>query len=190
MADLLSRGICRLKCPALLENILLFGLLDPRGVIELNLGSPALSFYLLPKTRNVLSTCEYFFLLLLTIAAASCASWAGLDHQNWVQTDLYFGLKGPDGEVIGDSSFQQFVQQTVSPAFPAGYTLLEGKGQWRMEDGTLVEEPSRVLRILHPKSKESSETLDHIADEYCEQFEQEAVMRISRKVKVNFPDGD
>ena len=129
-------------------------------------------------------------LISLVLVLSACAPWAGLEHQNWVQTDLYFGLKGPEGEVIADSSFQRFVRTTVSPAFPDGYTLLEGKGQWRMEDGTLVEEHSRVLRILHSKSKERSEILDHIADQYCEEFEQEAVMRISRKVKVNFLDGD
>lgn len=130
-----------------------------------------------------------FLYALLLLSLTACSSWAGLDHQNWVQTDLYFGLKGPNGEIIADSSFQRFVRTHVSSAFPAGYTLIEGRGQWQMEDGTLVEESSRVLRILHPKSRASSGALDRIADTYCLEFKQEAVMRISRKVKVAFPDG-
>lgn len=106
-----------------------------------------------------------------------------------IQTELYFGLYGPQGERIADTAFAAFVRAEISPAFPQGYTLLQAQGQWRMADGTLMAEPSRVLRVLHPRGHSSSAQLDSIADRYCRRFDQEAVLRISRRVRASFPDG-
>jgi hypothetical protein len=106
-----------------------------------------------------------------------------------VQTELYFGLSGPKGMVIADTAFGRFVREEVSPVFPQGLTILSAQGQWRLADGQVVQEPSRVVRVLHPRSAQVSAQLDTIADRYCRQFVQEAVMRISRPVRASFPDG-
>lgn len=124
-------------------------------------------------------------LLLLS----SCHSWSGAGSNRMVQTELYFGLMGPQGETIADSSFTRFVQQEVTPAFPQGYTIMPAQGQWQMDDGQIVQEPSRVILILHPREPALSARLDTIANRYCRAFAQEAVMRISRPVRASFPDG-
>jgi len=118
-----------------------------------------------------------------------CFKWAGEDRMAMAQTELYFGMKGPKGAVIPDSSFRRFIEAEVSPRFPMGYTLRQAEGQWQMKDGSVVSEPSRLLTLVHPRRGEYSLQIDSIADSYCDQFEQEAVMRISRKVQAAFPDG-
>ena len=118
-----------------------------------------------------------------------CLSWAGADRVPMVQTELYFGMKGPQGQLIADSSFRMFVEEEVSSRFPQGYTLRQAEGQWQMADGMLVSEPSRLLTLVHPRNRFHSLQIDTIANRYCHQFQQEAVMRISRKVHAAFPDG-
>jgi hypothetical protein len=119
----------------------------------------------------------------------ACHSWAGAGSHRMVQTELYFGLMGPQGELIADSSFTRFVQQEVTPVFPQGYTIMPAQGQWQMDDSQIVQEPSRVILILHAREPALSARLDSIADRYCRAFGQEAVMRISRPVRASFPDG-
>lgn len=47
----------------------------------------------------------------------------------WNRTELYFGTGRPDGSVVSDAEFQQFVDIQVTPRFPDGLTLLAGYGQ-------------------------------------------------------------
>jgi len=127
--------------------------------------------------------------LCLGLIFGGCHTWAGASSQRMVQTELYFGLMGPEGGIIADSSFDRFVRQEVTPQFPQGYTVMPAQGQWQMDDGEIVREPSRVILILHPREPQLSAKLDSIADRYCRSFDQEAVMRISRPVRASFPDG-
>src|SRR5688572_26537686 len=47
------------------------------------------------------------------------------------RTELFFGLARPDGSRVSVDEFQQFLDQEVTPRFPAGLTLLGGDGQFR-----------------------------------------------------------
>ena len=98
------------------------------------------------------------------------------DHTLAIRDAVYFGLTTPDGAPIPEGDWTAFLSATVTPAFPDGFTVLEGKGQWRGADGGVVREPSRVLLLLHQPSPEADERVRGIIRRYREAFRQEAVL--------------
>src|SRR5262245_19633562 len=97
----------------------------------------------------------YYFLqklalaLLLTFSLAGCQS-VPTGGNRWVRTEVYFGLSVPDGSQISASDFQKFIDEVVTPLFPAGLSVVEATGQWRNATGHIDHESSKVLVLLHP----------------------------------------
>ena len=90
---------------------------------------------------------------------------------------LYFGRHRPDGGVVDDAQWRAFVDDTLTPRFPDGLTMLSGTGQWRGGDGRIEREPSEVVSILHAGDAAARRAIDDIAAEYKRRFAQEAVLR-------------
>jgi hypothetical protein len=119
------------------------------------------------------------FSLLALLWLSSCG--------NYLQrTELYFGMARPDGSVVSQQDWQAFVDEQLTPRFPEGLSVFEVQGQWRMNDGEIVREPSRVVLLLHEKDKEVKAQLDSLIDVYTQRFDQEAVMRLTSKTRVAF----
>lgn len=92
---------------------------------------------------------------------------------------MFFGRNIPGGGTVSDSAFAAFVDQVVTPRFPAGLTLLRADGQWRGESGRVEREQSVVIEIVHPAGPAADADLREIADEYKRRFRQEAVLRVT-----------
>jgi len=60
----------------------------------------------------------------------------------WRRTELYFGSQKPDGSVVTEAEFEQFVDDVITPRFPDRLTLLTGYGQFRNASNVIVEEQS------------------------------------------------
>ena len=103
---------------------------------------------------------------------------------------MYFGRDKNDGTQVSDDEWSSFLDEVVTPKFPDGLTVLEGRGQYRLENGTIVKENSKVLILLYtPKTRlVNSRKIDQIRNEYKKRFKQESVMRIDLRqtVKVSF----
>jgi hypothetical protein len=98
--------------------------------------------------------------------------------QLWAHTELYFGLSiQPEGTVISEEQYQQFLDTEVTPRFPDGFTVLSGRGQFRNASGTIVREPSKVLVLFYPFTRAQSAAIDAIRTAYVNQFRQESVLR-------------
>src|SRR5687768_10726777 len=68
----------------------------------------------------------------------------GLVGDELVRTELFFGLSRPGGRIT-ERQFDRFVDDEVTPRFPDGLTLVSGDGQFRLADGEIVEERSKLL---------------------------------------------
>ncbi len=53
------------------------------------------------------------------------------------RTELFFGSAKPDGSIVTEEDFQQFLNQEITPRFPDGLTVLAGFGQFRDSSGAL-----------------------------------------------------
>lgn len=105
-----------------------------------------------------------------------------------VRDELHFGMRKPDGALVGEAEWQAFVDSVVTPRFPDGLTVLAGYGQWRARDGTLVREPSRVLILVHQGGPVVERRIREIAAIYSRRFQQEAVMRVRSPASAELLD--
>jgi hypothetical protein len=94
-----------------------------------------------------------------------------------VREEIYFGRGRPRGGEVSDSAWAAFLAQEVTPRFPDGITVLEARGQWRGQDGSLVRERTWVLLLYHDASAASAQAVSAVTSAYIRRFEQEAVLR-------------
>ncbi len=104
----------------------------------------------------------------------------------FTRTELFFGTARPDGSEVTEEEFDAFIDEEITPRFPAGLTLLTGYGQFQSDGGEIIEEDSFLLILLYPFETDgtSSELIEEIRDEYETQFEQESVLRADDGVPV------
>jgi len=109
----------------------------------------------------------------------------------WIETELFFGLTD-NGRRIPDDQWHDFVDQSITPRFPDGFTILDGNGQYRGSDGTIHKEPSEILIILHRNEDSEGDelALTAIAKEYVTRFHQESVLRSDWAVQARFVSTD
>ncbi len=105
--------------------------------------------------------------------AASCET----GDQPLVRDVVYFGRNRPDGGVVTDGEWQRFLDEVVTPRFPAGLTVLSASGQWRGEKGAVEREQAQVLTLLHSGDDASRRAVAEVAGDYKRRFAQEAVLR-------------
>lgn len=113
--------------------------------------------------------------------AVPCAA----TEQAAVQETLYFGTAKPVG-VVSPQEWAAFLAETVTPRFPAGFTVWSASGQWQGADGKVVQEPSYVLRLLYPPGADSAQKVQAIVERYRQQFQQEAVLRVRAPACMSF----
>jgi hypothetical protein len=121
--------------------------------------------------------------LLLATALTGCQSPSG---QTWVRSEIYFGQSKPSGGQITPAEWQAFLDEVVTPQFPAGLSVLEADGQWRNVTGHIDHEHSKVLVLVHAPSRAIEKKIDDIRAAYCKRFEQEAVLKVASKARVAF----
>lgn len=129
-------------------------------------------------------------IVALPDAPGQCDDLApGVGSEAWIRSELYFGTTKPDGDELTDEEWQQFLDDEITPRFPAGLTVLNGYGQFLNSSGVIAQEGSIVLILFYPTDviEESSENIEEIRDAYEVAFDQESVLRVdSAPVCVSF----
>lgn len=126
-------------------------------------------------------------LLLLVIGCSQADAPVcpdGMDR--FVEYQLFMGRNGPDGEIVDDEDWETFLADWVTPRFPDGLTVLDGKGQWRGSDGQVKRERSKLLVILAQPGESNDRLIDEISEEYRSQFNQESVLKVVEDTCVSF----
>lgn len=107
----------------------------------------------------------------------------------YFRSELFMGLSIPGGGVVSEEDWEKFLSEVVTPMFPAGFTVLSSRGQYRESSGVIAKEPSHVLVFLYRKSnrKKVGSNIEKIRSEYKKRFQQESVLRVDmRSVDVKF----
>jgi hypothetical protein len=116
----------------------------------------------------------------LFVTFAACAN-VQMFHVRNCET-LYFGTQKPDHTFVTDIEWTRFLEEVVTPRFPAGFTTWEANGQWRDQKGEIERERTHIVQIVDPDEAK----LVEIIDIYKKQFQQEAVLRVHAHVGVAF----
>ncbi len=152
--------------------------------------------FVLTARRTAVALCVGAALVAGPVAASSASP--GADHDvpacrsgdpgdAFARTDLYFGLSRSDGPPITARHFDRFVDRVVTPRFPDGLTVLAADGQFKDSTGTIVEEGSRVIILLHPAGDPYiSAKIEQIRNRYKHRFHQESVLRTDDISCVSF----
>ncbi|MFE5938119.1 DUF3574 domain-containing protein [Streptomyces sp. NPDC056470] len=107
----------------------------------------------------------------------------------YVETRLFFGTERPDGgPAVTDEQFMAFVDRTVTPGFPAGLTVQNGRGQWRDANGTIERERSYELILLYPASEARlhDPRIEEVREAYRKAYGQESVARLDEPTRADF----
>ena len=137
------------------------------------------------------------FLLAVSLSVPASARMQQVSHPYVVdpadkfrKTELYFGTARPDGTVVTEEEWQEFLLKEVTPRFPNGFTVIAAAGQYRTSAGQIVREHSRVIIIFYPKRTKGAVgvKVEEIRKAYCDRFKQESVMRVDSRhsVEVDF----
>ena len=105
----------------------------------------------------------------------------------WKRTELFFGTGKPDGTEVTDKEFAAFSEREITPAFPDGFTRLDGSGQWRDGNDAIVREHTHVIVLLYPfANRDAEREIEGLRADYKKQFQQESVLRSDSVEKVSF----
>jgi len=115
------------------------------------------------------------FLILLTL---SCANLAVYEKQEL--DTLYFGTQKPEGGMVSDAEWQQFLADEITSRFPSGLTTWEASGQWRDQHNVIERERTHIVQIVHGSGDEGK--IVAIISLYKKRFLQEAVFRVRSDV--------
>lgn len=133
----------------------------------------------------------------VALGAAAPSAYAALEHRTasraapapYIETHLLFGTARPDGRpAVSDKEFQAFVDQVVTPRFPAGLTITQASGQYRDRHGVIERERSYEIYLLYPSGDAASAgaRIEEIRALYTARFHQESVARVDETAQVEF----
>jgi hypothetical protein len=119
--------------------------------------------------------------LVLTLLVAALPAWlaacaappscVGLSGSPMLSAELFFGRAQGD-----EAAWRDFLARSVTPRFPAGFTEIDGSGQWRgRASGEIVAEPSTVLIVEAAPGAATLAALEAIRADYRHRFVQESV---------------
>jgi hypothetical protein len=115
-------------------------------------------------------------------AAALPALQCSGTQKAWVVAELLFGRSR-----TGEKAWTHFLATQITPRFPDGLTVLNGRGQWRAPGSTrIARERSTVVMIAMPPSSENAGRLQEIIEAYKHRFRQQSVGLIVRPACVSF----
>lgn len=122
-------------------------------------------------------------------ASQSKASALVTRGKAYVETRLLFGTERPDGGPdVTDRQFLAFIDEEVTPRFPNGLTIQDGRGQWRDSNGFIERERSYELTLLYPASEARvrNAQIERIRDAYEKAYAQDSVARLEERTTVDF----
>ncbi|MFJ6013540.1 DUF3574 domain-containing protein [Streptomyces sp. NPDC092952] len=124
-----------------------------------------------------------------TAAKAPAAAPALARGRAYIETRLLFGTERPDGgPTVTDRQFMAFIDEEVTPRFPDGLTVQDGRGQWRDSHGVVERERSYELTLLYPVSEARvrDARIERIRAAYEKAYAQDSVARVEERVTADF----
>lgn len=107
----------------------------------------------------------------------------------YTETRLFFGTERPDGGPdVTDKQFMRFIDVEVTPSFPDGLTVQDGRGQWRDSNGRVERERSYELILLYRTSQahKLDDDIEDIREDYVKRYDQDSVARLDDRLRVDF----
>ncbi|WP_030784031.1 DUF3574 domain-containing protein [Streptomyces sp. NRRL S-920] len=122
-------------------------------------------------------------------STSSTTSSTAARGKPFTETRLFFGTERPDGgPAVTDKQFMAFIDKEVTPGFPDGLTIQDGRGQWRDSNGRIERERSYELILLYPtgEARKKDVLIEEIRGDYEKAFAQDSVARLDERTRADF----
>ncbi len=101
--------------------------------------------------------------------------------------ELFFGRTIRGRAPLSEAEWSAFAAEVVTPNFPAGFTVLDGDGQWQNPaTGRIGRERSKILLVAARRTPDLAARLAAVIDAYKARFHQESVGIITRDSCASF----
>ena len=115
----------------------------------------------------------------LALAFAAPAVRAACPLQNeapMLIVTLYFGETIPNKPPLTAKQWADFTAKIITPAFPDGFTVSDGQGQWMdPRTKTIGHEATKILTVAAEDTPALGPKIDHVIAAYRQDFGQESV---------------
>jgi hypothetical protein len=89
---------------------------------------------------------------------------------------LYFGETIPGRAPLTPSEWTDFATHSLTPAFPGGFTVSNGSGQWRdPQNGAVEYDPTKIVTAALPDSQTVPASILDVMKAYEHAYHQDAV---------------
>lgn len=102
-----------------------------------------------------------------------------------LRAELFFGRTIGDRFGVTDRLWQLYVDRELAPRFPEGFTVLDGRGQWR-EDDAVMREASKIVIMVAPDNADVRTRIASAMNAYIKQFKQKSVGLVTQAVCAAF----
>ena len=93
-----------------------------------------------------------------------------------LRTELFFGHKTGTKSIVSERQWTRFVERELSPRFPDGLTVIDGRGRWRDPRGnTTIREPTKIVVVVAEDNAATRDQIDAVAVAYKRRFRQQSV---------------
>jgi hypothetical protein len=128
----------------------------------------------------------YLLLLALSCVTTLNATDAQTTSVETLKTEIYFGARMADGQVLGEEAWNQFLTEVVMSRFPAGLTALEAFGRGGTHPGPLTR--VRILVLVHPSGEVAQTRLREIKAEYKKRFKGAGIFHTQQPIRIRSDD--
>lgn len=102
-----------------------------------------------------------------------CAQGLG---QPMLVFDLFFGRAVAGRGDVTDQEWTAFVEDTVTPALPNGFTVLDARGSWfSPRSQRTTHEATKVILVALPHTSDSLDAINRVRSAYQTRFRQQLV---------------
>ncbi|WP_245586183.1 DUF3574 domain-containing protein [Solimonas soli] len=127
----------------------------------------------------------------LTTTAATLSGDAAhpASTQNWVRTELYFGIGYADQPQpgISEAEWRAFLDAEVTPRFPSGLSVFDLYGQWQGKSEPRPERlRSKLIVLLHEDTPAARAAIDAIRSAWKQKTGDQSVLRVTQPADVSF----
>jgi hypothetical protein len=109
------------------------------------------------------------------------------EQKPMIEAELLFGRNIGGRHGVTEARWDRFVAAEIAPRFPNGFTVLDGKGQWRdPQRGRPVRERSKLVILVTADDEAARDHISAIASAYKRRFRQQSVAVLTRRVCASF----
>lgn len=124
--------------------------------------------------------------VLLAGCAGTGPQACGIGLMRMIEAQLFFGRDIAGRGMVSEEDWRRFVDEEVTPRFPAGLSIGDLSGEYRSNAGSIVREPSKEVRLFIPGTPADAAKLNAIRDAYKRRFDQELVLLVELPVCASF----